>query len=127
MSNDEKLMMEVMGFSSFTGKKANRKEESEVEKKEERLTAGCPRGRDRKRATEVWEAPMSGTWQPTRGSGLPSWDKSKLKKEENPPNWVEPPDPKVDPWRDHGKAWGSINFTGFFQSNSLRSNSIKYS
>ena len=96
MSNDEKLMMEVMGFSSFTGKKANRKEESEVEKKEERLTAGCPRGRDRKRATEIWEAPMSGTWQPTRGSGLPSWDKSKLKKEENPPNWVEPPHPKVD-------------------------------
>ena len=39
---------------------------------------------------------MSGTWQPTRGSGLPSWDKSKLKKEENPPNWVEPPHPKVD-------------------------------
>ena len=45
---------------------------------------------------EVWEAPMPGEWQPTEGSGVPSWDKTLLKEEENPPDWVEPPQPKVD-------------------------------
>merc|ERR1719500_1444810 len=45
---------------------------------------------------EVWEAPMPGEWQLTEKSGVPSWDKTKLKEEENPPDWVEPPQPKVD-------------------------------
>ena len=45
---------------------------------------------------EVWEAPMPGEWQPTEGSGVPSWDRTILKEEENPPDWVEPPQPKVD-------------------------------
>ena len=45
---------------------------------------------------EVWEAPMPGEWQPTKGSGVPSWDRTTLKEEENPPDWVEPPQPKVD-------------------------------
>ena len=45
---------------------------------------------------EVWEAPMPGEWQPTEGSGVPSWDRTMLKEEENPPDWVEPPQPKVD-------------------------------
>ena len=29
--------------------------------------------------TNEWEAPMPGRWQPTAGSGVPSWDKSVLK------------------------------------------------
>ena len=45
---------------------------------------------------EVWEAPWPGEWQPVEGTGVPSWDRSKLKEEENPPDWVEPPQPKVD-------------------------------
>ena len=45
---------------------------------------------------DVWEAPMPGEWQPTKKSGVPSWDKAMLKEEENPPDWVEPPQPKVD-------------------------------
>lgn len=61
--------------------------------------------RERVKPKEVWRAPMPGMWQPTEGSGLPAWDKSKLKKEDNPPDWVEPPKPKVDlsllPYRNH--------------------------
>ena len=45
---------------------------------------------------EVWEAPMPGEWQATEESGVPSWDRTVLKEEENPPDWVEPPQPKVD-------------------------------
>ena len=45
---------------------------------------------------EVWEAPWPGEWQAVEGTGVPSWDRSKLKEEENPPDWVEPPQPKVD-------------------------------
>ena len=37
------------------------------------------------------------------GSGVPSWDRTLLKEEENPPDWVEPPQPK-----DFSKAVGSI-------------------
>ena len=39
---------------------------------------------------------MPGEWQPREKSGIPSWDKTKLKEEENPPDWVEPPQPKVE-------------------------------
>ena len=39
---------------------------------------------------------MPGEWQLTEKSGVPSWDKTKLKEEEYPPDWVEPPQPKVD-------------------------------
>ena len=52
---------------------------------------------------EVWEAPMPGEWRQTVGSGVPSWDRTLLKEEENPPDWVEPPQPK-----DFSKAVGSI-------------------
>ena len=36
-------------------------------------------------------------------SGVPSWDRTLLKEEENPPDWVEPPQPK-----DFSKAVGSM-------------------
>merc|ERR1719495_1406871 len=52
---------------------------------------------------EVWEAPMPGEWRQTVGSGVPSWDRTLLKEEENPPDWVEPPQPK-----DFSKAVGSM-------------------
>ena len=74
------------------------------------LGRGGPDGRDRSLSSvstkvkggsgggekEVWEAPMPGEWQPTKESGVPSWDRTMLKEEENPPDWVEPPQPKVD-------------------------------
>ena len=57
---------------------------------------------------EVWEAPMPGEWQATEESGVPSWDRTVLKEEENPPDWVEPPQPKVDlrlsPYKEEFKA-----------------------
>merc|ERR1719370_433291 len=58
-----------------------------------KVEGGSGRGDEVK---EVWEAPMPGEWRPTEGSGVPSWDRTVLKEEENPPDWVEPPQPKVD-------------------------------
>ena len=52
---------------------------------------------------EVWEAPMPGEWRQTMDSGVPSWDRTLLKEEENPPDWEEPPQPK-----DFSKAVGSM-------------------
>ena len=69
------------------------KEESRVSIKVE---AGEDRGRKNAKPKEMWEAPTPGTWQPTEGSGVPAWEKSKLKKKENPVDWVQPPNPKVD-------------------------------
>ena len=70
-----------------------------------KVEAGRDRGSERVKPKEVWKAPMPGTWQSTEGSGVPAWDKSKLKKEDNPPDWVEPPKAKVDlsllPYRNH--------------------------
>merc|ERR1719370_1381967 len=58
-----------------------------------KVEGGSGRGDENK---DVWMAPMPGEWQPTEGSGVPSWDRTVLKEEENPPDWVEPPQPKVD-------------------------------
>ena len=58
-----------------------------------KVEGGSGRGGENK---EVWEAPMPGEWQPAEGSGVPSWDRTMLKEEENPPDWVEPPQPRVD-------------------------------
>ena len=69
------------------------KEESGVSVKVE---AGEDRGKKNAKPKEVWEAPTPGTWQPTERSGVPAWEKSKLKKKENPVDWVQPPNPKVD-------------------------------
>ena len=70
-----------------------------------KVEAGRDRGSERVKPKEVCKAPMPGTWQSTERSGVPAWDKSKLKKEDNPPDWVEPPKAKVDlsllPYRNH--------------------------
>ena len=92
-ADDRETLRRDVSRDKTRGRDGWDKEESGVSVKVE---AGEDRGKKNAKPKEVWEAPMPGTWQPTEGSGVPAWEKSKLKKKENPVDWVQPPNPKVD-------------------------------